>query len=56
MRKEKGKKDLRDNNKDCLYRNVKKLRKEKIMLVLGMILAVVVALAAEVGVISNKLA
>ena len=35
---------------------IKKLRKEKIMLVLGMVFAVVVALAAEVGVVSNKLA
>ena len=33
-----------------------KQRKVKIMLVLGMIFAVVVALAAEVGVVSNKLA
>lgn len=32
------------------------LRKEKIMLALGMIFAVVVALAVEVGVVSNKLA
>lgn len=32
------------------------LRKEKIMLVLGMIFAVVVACVAEVGAISNKLA
>ena len=35
---------------------VKKKRKVKIMIVLGMVFAVVVALAAEIGAINNKLA
>lgn len=35
---------------------IKKQRKEQIMLVLGMCFAVLVAVAAEVGVVNNKLA
>ena len=40
---------------DCIFK-ITNLRKEKIMLVLGMIIAVVVACVAEVGAINNKLA
>ena len=50
---QKASSEVRYNKQDNKF---KKQRKEKIMLVLGMIFAVVVACVAEVGAISNKLA